>query len=112
MVECAFGLLAQRWRIYHRKMNLKPENADKIVKATVVLHNFLRGKKTVGEIEDALNPDNLPIPANGALAQIRRPGFHSKAAVYRLRDKYKDYFNSPEGAVPWQNQMVFGDQNN
>ena len=32
IVENAFGILAQRWRVFHRKLNLLPENADKIVK--------------------------------------------------------------------------------
>ena len=45
IVQNAFGILAQRWRVFHRKLNILPENADKIVKASIVLHNFLRGKK-------------------------------------------------------------------
>ena len=28
IVENAFGILAQRWRVYNRRIHLKPENAD------------------------------------------------------------------------------------
>lgn len=39
-VENAFGILVSRWRIYERQINMEPRNADIIVKATCVLHNF------------------------------------------------------------------------
>jgi len=41
-VESAFGILTQRFRIYHRKMCLLPETVLSVVKATVVLHNMLQ----------------------------------------------------------------------
>lgn len=40
-VENAFGILTARWRIYHRVIDLKPENIDYVIKETCVLHNFL-----------------------------------------------------------------------
>ncbi|KAH7937302.1 hypothetical protein HPB49_010473 [Dermacentor silvarum] len=40
-VENAFGILVSRWRIYERQINLQPENADNVVKATCILPNFL-----------------------------------------------------------------------
>ena len=43
MVECAFGILASRWRIFHRRICMLPENVERVVKATVVLHNMLQG---------------------------------------------------------------------
>ena len=42
IVENAFGILAARWQVYRRLLSLHPCNADTVVQATVVLHNFLR----------------------------------------------------------------------
>ncbi|XP_071576128.1 uncharacterized protein [Temnothorax nylanderi] len=40
-VECAFGILISRWRIFRRPIATSVLNAISIVKATVCLHNFL-----------------------------------------------------------------------
>ena len=41
VVEIAFGILANQWRIFHRRINLNPDNVTTVVKATVLLHNIL-----------------------------------------------------------------------
>ncbi|XP_049274752.1 uncharacterized protein LOC119402951 [Rhipicephalus sanguineus] len=41
VVENAFGIMAQRWRILRRPFKAKEENIRKIVSACVTLHNFL-----------------------------------------------------------------------
>ena len=42
VVECAFGILAARWRIYHTKIAVRPAIVKDIVKATVVLHYLVQ----------------------------------------------------------------------
>ena len=39
-VENAFGILANRWRIF-RTINASPEHVEHYTKASIVLHNFL-----------------------------------------------------------------------
>ncbi|XP_068129725.1 uncharacterized protein [Hyperolius riggenbachi] len=41
VVECAFGVLANKWRVLHSSINLSVPNAISVVKATCVLHNFV-----------------------------------------------------------------------
>jgi len=42
MVKCAFGILANWWRIFHRPLGVTPQFCDSIVKACCKLHNFVR----------------------------------------------------------------------
>ncbi|GFN81019.1 protein alp1-like [Plakobranchus ocellatus] len=41
-VECAYGILSNKWRIFHRPMNVSVEFATDIVKACCILHTFVR----------------------------------------------------------------------
>ena len=45
IVENAFRILAQRFCIFNRKIPLLPKNADKVVKACCILHNYLMENK-------------------------------------------------------------------
>jgi len=40
-VECAFGILSNKWRMFQRPHNVSPDFAVVIVKVCVVLHNFV-----------------------------------------------------------------------
>lgn len=41
-VECAFGILTNKWRVLHSPIQVNPDFAIHIVKATCILHNFVR----------------------------------------------------------------------
>ena len=41
VVENAFGILANQWRLYHCHIYLNADSITTVVKATVVLHNIL-----------------------------------------------------------------------
>lgn len=43
-IENTFGILVSRWRIYKRVIITREETVDSIIKATVVLHNFVKNK--------------------------------------------------------------------
>ncbi|XP_033114056.1 putative nuclease HARBI1 [Anneissia japonica] len=45
--ENAFGQLCARFIIFFRIINLSPKNIDHVIKATCVLHNFLKKTSTV-----------------------------------------------------------------
>jgi len=47
VVENAFGVLAQKFRLFYGRIQLSPENADKVVLAVCVLHSYLRNDVNV-----------------------------------------------------------------
>lgn len=40
-VESAFGIFANKWRIFHTAISMLPETADIIVTASICLHNYI-----------------------------------------------------------------------
>jgi len=57
-MECAFGILSNKWRIFQRPLNVSPDFEVVIVKAIVVLHNFVRERDGY-KFEDALTVTGL-----------------------------------------------------
>jgi hypothetical protein len=41
MVECAFGIVCNKWRIFHRAIDVCPDFCDVTVKTCCILHNFV-----------------------------------------------------------------------
>ncbi|KAK0142027.1 Protein ALP1-like [Merluccius polli] len=67
VVEDTFGILAAQWRMYHRVLGVSPDNAEACVKATCVLHNFIRRTRPT-------LPQSEPQDGTSALNNIRRAG--------------------------------------
>ncbi len=97
LIECSFGILANKWRIFHRPLNVSLSLAEDIIKACCVLHNFVRDRDGV-RIEDTLTVEGLfdMEPAAGPTSRL----------ASHLRDKFADYFVSDQGALPWQLQRI------
>ncbi|XP_051156760.1 uncharacterized protein LOC127278874 [Leptopilina boulardi] len=98
-VECAFGILTNKWRIFHRPLNVHPNFANILIKACVVLHNFIRDKggfvpehtTTLIGLED-LQPD-----------QSVQAGISANS----VRDVLGNYFLTDVGSVPWQMSKIY-----
>jgi hypothetical protein len=58
MVECTFGILCNKWRVFHRAIDLHPDFADIVVKACCVLHNYVRARDGI-RFEDTLHEGPL-----------------------------------------------------
>ena len=104
VVECSFGILSQRWRIYHRKINMLPENVVRVVKATVVLHNMLQQTYPL----QPANSEEFDVPKQlTPLSLSHRRGASNRVGDgVKVRDSFRDYFCSPRGAVEWQNRSI------
>uniref|UniRef100_A0A8C9XPS4 DDE Tnp4 domain-containing protein n=1 Tax=Sander lucioperca TaxID=283035 RepID=A0A8C9XPS4_SANLU len=95
VVENAFGILASRWRIFHRGINLHPKNVDTLVVAACILHNFLLApSENVRLLEEA---DEL----GRHMAPVRNMG-GNRASM----ESFATFLSSPEGSVSWQDRMV------
>ncbi|XP_046679392.1 protein ALP1-like [Homalodisca vitripennis] len=97
MVECTFGILANKWRIFHRPLNVQTNLADDIIKSSCVLNNFVRRKDGI-RVED----ECYECP----LVCIQQVGVRGTSSGIEARDYLADYFISPQGSLPWQYDHV------
>ncbi|XP_049511354.1 uncharacterized protein LOC119463812 [Dermacentor silvarum] len=112
-VENAFGILVSRWRIYERQINTEPKNADIIVKATCVLHNFLSSNAAstycppgYADFQDMFGTVSSGTwrqgPESTAVFGLEKSKAHNCTRVANaVRQEFLKYFND-EGQVPWQ----------
>ena len=121
IVENAFGILANRFRVFMAPMRLSPEKVETVVLACCTLHNFLRSQNTSRSIYtppgsfDAENTDTYSITPGAwrqgnealGLASLNRQGSNRTSNSAKDIQSYLcDYFNSEQGAVPWQDKMI------
>lgn len=92
-VECSFGILANKWRVFHRPLNVSVDFAVDIVKACCILHNFVRQRDGYN-YDDTLTCDGL---YDLAVCNVR-----SNRSVNTTREEFSEFFMSAEGQVPWQ----------
>lgn len=110
IVENSFGILCNRWRIFRRPIIASYETVVNIVKASVVLHNFLI-KTESSYVTQALRDMNEQAVANTGITTI--PGSNANNRPTNsgtaVRDSFMEYFVN-EGAVPWQEEHIFNVQ--
>ncbi|XP_029345916.1 protein ALP1-like [Acyrthosiphon pisum] len=104
--EDAFGILSKRFRVYQRRLEMKPIYVNKIVRATCCLHNFLKSDSPRLLAEVIEDEKNTTVSEQGALQNLRNVGGAFAGISYATREKFRDYFLSPNGSVEWQNRVV------
>lgn len=104
-VECAFGILANKWRIFHRPLDVDTNTAISIVKACTVLHNFIidmegvqSNRETTSNVSSVVDvfsdaPNEQNSTRGGRCANV-------------IRTEFTNYFISTAGAVPWQDESI------
>lgn len=97
-IECAFGILSNKWRIFHRPLNVQPDFATDIVKACIVLHNYVRNRDgyVVEDSTTITGLEDIQVPSN------TRGGFKAN----NVRDILCKYFMSSVGSIPWQMSKI------
>lgn len=97
-IECSFGILSNKWRILHRPLNVGMDLAIDIVKACVLLHNFVRTRDGYSytdtlHVEGVMENEMPPVSVNAG------------NNVAGIRDYLADYFLT-EGELPWQYSKI------
>lgn len=104
LIECTFGIMSNKWRIFHRPMNVNIDLAVKITKACVILHNFVRVRDG-SRLEDAstvVGWEDLPVRTNQGSNQSLRGGIKS----IQVRNVLAKYFMTNVGSVAWQLKKI------
>lgn len=101
-IECAFGILVSRWRIFDRPLSFSLRTTELIIIAAMFLHNFLISEdmnKGKGDYVTCLWSNE----GQNLVDREEDEHFidcHSESQ----RKKLMEYFCSEKGSVPWQKQ--------
>ena len=114
VVENAFGIMANRFRVFLSPINLEPHKVTAIILAACCLHNFLidNNKHTyISAANDFEDTEHVIVsgswrndPALSGLPSTsdRNPAETAKGQ----RNDIAEYFSSDHGSVPWQEYMI------
>ncbi|KAJ0065272.1 hypothetical protein NL108_006992 [Boleophthalmus pectinirostris] len=124
VTDNTFGIMAARWRILGRPIEFLPDKVVDVVKACVVLHNYLAytdevtspeyipptfadldraGSVTLGEWRREVTGDsNFVDPIDSSQMTRARP----TSAAIAVRNDLKFFFQTEHGSVPRQNKTV------
>lgn len=97
-IECSFGILSKKWRIFQTNILVEPNFAVLITKAYCVLHNFVRRR-------DGYNNDDILSCTMNDITNQRGVG-NSTTNAKEVREYFVNYFNTPEHALSWQNKII------
>lgn len=96
-VECSFGILTSKFRVFETHICCDVNKIDTIIQAACVLHNFIRSydgvyttpavQLSIDENSDATTQGIQHRPTNTSL---------------ELRNRLCDFFLSPNGKLTWQ----------
>ena len=92
IVECTFGILANKWRIFHRPIDVKPDFCD-IIEDCCVLHNYVKKNYSI-QFDD--------IMYECPLESVQPVGTRGSVRGTAVREYFAKYFTSPQRTVPWQ----------
>lgn len=116
VVENAFGILSTRFRIYRKEITMYPGGVEKLVLATVVLHNYLRQKCGASYMPnnaiDGEDVDHTVVQGlwrNEPPLPSLEPTKNKNPTRYAgsIRNRMADYFLQKEGEVSWQYDAAF-----
>lgn len=123
IVENAFGLISQRFRVLRRPIELiDPAKVILVVKAICVLHNYLLIRKDsrgfyappgyIDEVDGVYVTEGSwrseETPSHNFFSLINDPSSRpSTKQAKEVRSEFTDYFQTLDGMVEWQYQYIY-----
>ena len=105
VIENAFGIMSSRFRCLRRPIGLSPENTTKVIKAAVVLHNFLLSQ--LGQQHAfAQSEEGILSCESAAFSRLKSQGSKHAIEACEIRETFANYFCSESGEVPWQDASI------
>lgn len=117
MVENAFGIVANKFRVLRKPFHLQPNVVTDVVLAICALHNFLISEdhylnRCLVDLENE-NHDVIPghwreelMPQN-TLHNLERGKQNNYSLLQKqVRDEFKEYFMTTNGEISWQYRHI------
>lgn len=105
IVENAFGLLAQKFRIYFRTIQAKPENVDHMILSTLILHNFIKKHDNDTYLHE-IRIKEVANESGDILRHLPLQGGNATNEAFMTRELFKNYFNSEAGWLDGQETRI------
>ena len=113
IVENAFGVVANRWRVLLKRIDITPQRAEMVVLAACCLHNLLIADhpEQIRPVVDREDPVTHHVsrgewrqgPVLTDLEILKGNNATTKGKAYR--NILTAFFNSEDGSVPWQENV-------
>lgn len=99
VVENAFGILNNVWRIFNTPINVQPEVVDKIIVVSCILHNMLRQHNV--DITPSLDDCEMQMDEELGLVPLLPLQHLGRQDVQgtQIRNKFRSYFVSAVGTI-------------
>lgn len=103
-IECAFGILAARWRIYGKPIIASVSTVRKIIQATTALHNYImiieRNSNVTQTHYSNFTAQDQAIISDG-LRNLSKDRSSNSATARKIREDFTNFFNDIS-ALSWQ----------
>lgn len=104
--ENTFSIMYQYFLVFFTPINILPETVDNLIMAACIIHNLLRDDRMVCPTDSTDGDQITDIHTNTNMIQFGAVRGNATLKAFRVREAFKDYFNSRSGSVSWQQKHV------
>lgn len=107
IIENVFGIMSNRFRIFHTAINLRLDRIDLVVLTCCLLHNFLRKSSSPYATDNVFDIDINTNDSTSAIGftSLNITNRNASSNAKNVREAFVQYFNG-EGSVSWQDDKI------